>query len=631
MCGIVGIFDSQGKRNFDEALFSRMNDSQTHRGPDDAGLHFEPGLALGHRRLSILDLSPAGHQPMKSDDGEVIVVFNGEIYNFMELRAELEAQGISFRSHCDTEVIVKGWQVWGEDCVNRFRGMFAFAIWDRKAETLFLARDRLGIKPLYIAQLGDGRLAFASELKALYLLPDLPRTIDPQAVEDYFAYGYIPDPKTILKSVRKLPPGYVLRQRRGDPAATPRQYWDLAFRPDHSLDQAAIDEELVPRLSEAVRIRMIADVPLGAFLSGGVDSGAVVAMMAGLSSDPINTYAIGFDQPDYDERRYAQEVADRYHTKHTTRVVNPDDFGLVDKLADLYDEPYADSSAMPTYRVCQLAREHVTVALSGDGGDELFAGYRRHRWHAYEQGVRDMMPGLLRRPIFGFLGRVYPKMDWAPKYLRAKSTFESLGFDAAEGYFHSISVLPDRLRGRLFSTSFRSELQGYSALNVLKGVMDNAPVEDELSRVQYADVKTYLAGDILTKVDRASMAHSLEVRVPILDHKFMEWAARIPPSLHLEKRQGKMAFKRSLEGHLSQNTLYRDKMGFAVPLENWFRGPLRDNIRDAVQSSRLADTGIFDMSFLNRLVDEHQSGRSNHSAALWAILMFEKAIGRAVS
>ncbi|RMF07530.1 MAG: asparagine synthetase B, partial [Alphaproteobacteria bacterium] len=465
-------------------------------------------------------------------------------------------------------------------------------------------------------------------LKALYLLPGLPRDIDAQAVEDYFSYGYIPDPKTILKSVRKLPPGHVLSQRRGDPIARPRQYWDLSFRPDHRLDQGAVNEELPGRLAEAVRIRMIADVPLGAFLSGGVDSSAVVALMAEESANPINTYSIGFDQPEYDEREYALEVAARYNTHHTTREVNPNDFDLVEKLAELYDEPYADSSAMPTYRVCELAREQVTVALSGDGGDELFAGYRRHRWHAYEQKIRDLVPAGLRRPIFGFLGRVYPKLDWAPRALRAKSTFESLGFDAAEGYFHSVSVLPARLRRKIFSPAFASELQGYDALSVLRGVMDNAPVEDELSRVQYADVKTYLAGDILTKVDRASMAHSLEVRVPILDHKFMEWAARIPPRLHLENRQGKMAFKRALEGRLSHKTLYRDKMGFAVPLENWFRGPLRDKIRAAVENQTLADTGIFDMRFLKTLVDEHQSGRWNHSSALWAILMFEKAMKR---
>lgn len=629
MCGLVGVFDRTGERQFDRQLLIRMNDTLTHRGPDGWGVHVEPGVALGHRRLAIIDLTEAGHQPMSNETGDIQVVFNGEIYNFMEVRAELEKIGYQFRSHCDTEVIVYGWDAWGPACVERFRGMFAIAVWDRRVKTLFLARDRLGIKPLYYAHLADGRLAFASELKAFFPLPDLPRALDPQAVEDYFAYGYIPEPKTILKSVRKLPPGHILVQRRGADAAEAKAFWNIAFRTDPRLTPEAVREELVPRLKEAVKLRLIADVPLGAFLSGGVDSSAVVALMAGLSTGSVNTYSIGFDQPDYDERDFAQEVARRYHTTHTTRVVNPDDFELVDRLADLYDEPFADSSAMPTYRVCELAREHVTVALSGDGGDELFAGYRRHRWHMYEQRLRDRLPLMLRRPIFGALGRLYPKLDWAPKFLRAKSTFEALSFDAAEGYFHSVSILPTRLRNCLLRSTFRKSLGGYEALSVLRNVMDNAPVDNELSRIQYADIKTYLAGDILTKVDRASMAHSLEVRVPILDHKFMEWAAQIPPAQHIEGRQGKLSFKRSLEPLLSERTLYREKMGFAVPLETWFRGALKDKIRKVAQSELLGDTGILDMGFLTRLVDEHQSGRSNHSAALWAVLMFESSLKRA--
>lgn len=627
MCGLVGIFDTRGLRSFDRAQILRMNDRIAHRGPDDFGLHLEPGLALGHRRLAIIDLSPAGHQPMENEAGDLVIVFNGEIFNFMEVRAELEALGHRFRTHSDTEVILHGWTQWGEKCLDRFRGMFAIVLWDRKRETLFVARDRLGIKPLYYAQMADGRLAFASELKSLLELPDLPRDLDHQAVEDYFAYGYIPDPKSIFTSVRKLAPGHLMLQRRGEAHATPRPYWDVTYKADPRLNSYdAVKEALIPHLQEAIKLRLVSDVPLGAFLSGGVDSSAVVAMMAGMMTDPVNTYAIGFEHPDYDERRYAQEVADRYHTRHTTRVVNPDDFDLVDKLAALYDEPFADSSAMPTYRVCGLAREQVTVALSGDGGDELFGGYRRHRWHAYEQRVRDMLPFWLRRSVFGTLGRVYPKLDWAPKVLRAKTTFESISYTAAEAYFNSVSVLPNRMRPKLFSAGFHRSLQGYNALSVLRGVMDNAPVEHELSRVQYADIKTYLPGDILTKVDRASMAHALEARVPLLDHKFVEWTATIPPALLIEGRQGKMAFKKALEPYLSRETLYRDKMGFAVPLENWFRGALRDKIRQAVESPVLADSGLFDQRYLTRLVDEHQSGMSNHSAALWAILMFQSSL-----
>lgn len=629
MCGLVGLFDRTGLRDFDRDLVVRMNDRIAHRGPDGWGVHLEPGVALGHRRLAILDLSDAGFQPMTNDAKDVYVVFNGEIFNFMEARQELEALGYRFRSHCDTEVIVHGWHAWGPSVIDRFRGMFAIAIYDKRDDTLFLCRDRLGIKPLYYTHLADGRMAFASELKSLLLMADLPRRIDHQAVEDYFAYGYIPDPKTILADVRKLPPGHMLLQRRGAPVAAQKAYWDVKYATDPKLTPDAVREELIPRLREAVKLRLISDVPLGAFLSGGVDSSAVVAMMAGLSSGAVNTYSIGFDQPDYDEREYALEVAERYHTAHTTRVVDPNDFGLVAKLADLYDEPFADSSAIPTYRVCELAREHVTVALSGDGGDELFAGYRRHRWHMYEQNIRDRLPLSLRKPVFGLLGRIYPKLDWAPKFLRAKSTLESLAFDAAEAYFHTVSILPTRLRHRLMTRGFRRSLAGYDAINVLRGVMDNAPVGDELSRIQYADIKTYLPGDILTKVDRASMAHALEVRVPILDHKFVEWTATIPPAQHIEGRQGKMAFKRALTPYLSERTLYRDKMGFAVPLETWFRGALKDEIRAVAHSQMLGDSGILDMNFVRKLVDEHQSGVSNHASALWALLMFESSLKQA--
>lgn len=627
MCGLVGIFDTRGRRSFDRGQILRMNDRIAHRGPDDFGLHLEPGLALGHRRLAIIDLSPGGHQPMENEAGDLIIVFNGEIFNFMEVRAELEELGYKFRSDSDTEVILHGWKQWGEKCLDRFRGMFAIALWDRTQNVFFLARDRLGIKPLYYAQMSDGRLAFASELKSLLEISDLSRDLDHQAIEDYFAYGYVPDPKSVFKSVRKLAPGHLMIQPHGEDHAVPRSYWDLQYKADPRLNSYdAVREALIPNLEEAIRLRLVSDVPLGAFLSGGVDSSAVVAMMAGMMSEPVNTYAIGFDHKGYDERSYAQEVADRYKTRHTVRVVNPDDFDLVDHLAAMYDEPFADSSAMPTYRVCGLAREQVTVALSGDGGDELFAGYRRHRWHSYEQSIRDRLPYWLRRSVFGTLGQVYPKLDWAPKFLRAKTTFESISYTAAEAYFNTVSVLPNRMRPHLFSDQFKRSLQGYNALNVLKTVMDNAPVEHELSRVQYADIKTYLPGDILTKVDRASMAHGLEARVPLLDHKFVEWTATIPPELLLEGRQGKMAFKKALEPHLSQETLYRDKMGFAVPLEAWFRGPLRDKIRQAVQSPVLTDSGIFDQAYLTRLVDEHQSGRSNHAAALWAVLMFQSSM-----
>ncbi len=622
MCGIVGIFDLKDKREIDQQVLARMNQTQFHRGPDEGGLHAEPGVGLGHRRLSIIDLS-SGHQPLFNEDGSVVVVFNGEIYNYVDLMPELQQLGHIFRTHCDTEVIVHAWEEWGEACVERFRGMFAFALWDRNQETLFLARDRLGIKPLYYGALPDGTFLFGSELKALLAYPGFPRVMDDCAVEEYFAYGYVPEPRTIFSGAKKLPPAHTLTLKRGQAMPLPREYWDVPFTPHAPITEQEAQEELIVRLREAVRIRLVAEVPLGAFLSGGVDSSAVVAMMAGLMDEPVNTCSISFGDPAFNEAAFAQKVADRYHTRHYVEQVESDDYDLIDKLAELYDEPFADSSAIPTYRVCELAKKRVTVALSGDGGDENLAGYRRYRYHLYEERMRGMLPLGIRKPLFGLLGTVYPKADWAPKVFRAKSTFEALARDPVEGYFHSVSVMGDKLRDKLFSSHFKLKLQGHRAVDVMRRHADRAPTDDPLSRVQYLDIKTYLAGDILTKVDRASMAHALEVRVPILDHKLVEWMSGVPSSYKLHGQEGKYIFKKALESYLPDDILYRPKMGFSVPLASWFRGPLRQRVRDAILGETLASTGIFDMAFLREMVDQHQSGLRDYSASLWTILMFE--------
>jgi len=628
MCGITGIFDIQQKRDIDRDLLSRMNEAQFHRGPNEGGLYTEPGVGFGHRRLSIIDLS-SGQQPMISQDGKVILTFNGEIFNFLELRVELEALGYVFQTHCDTEVILYGWIAWGEACVERLRGMFAFAVWDQNRQTLFLARDRLGVKPLYYAELTDGRFIFASELKALKEHPELPRTIDPTAVEDYFGFGYVPDPKTIYQGVYKLEPGYCLTIRHGDQSYKPRQYWDVDFNAVvDSLDEHAAGEQLIERLREAVNIRMMADVPLGAFLSGGVDSSAVVALMAGLSTEPVNTCSISFGDPAFNEAQFAAKVAERYHTAHRVEQVDADDFSLIDKLMDLYDEPFADSSALPTYRVCELAKKQVTVVLSGDGGDENLAGYRRYRWHTYEERMRSWLPDSIRKPLFGFLGRVYPKADWAPKIFRAKSTFESIARDSLEGYFHSVSVLSDEIRANLFSPAFKQQLQGYQAVDVFRRYAGNAPVNNPMALVQYLDFKTYLPGDILTKVDRASMAHALEVRVPLLDHKLVEWIAKLPGKFKLHGREGKYLFKKALESYLPDDVLYRPKMGFSVPLAAWFRGPLKERVRTSLLGDVMAHSGYFNMEFLKKMVDDHQAGLRDHSAAIWTLLMFEAFLRR---
>ncbi len=622
MCGIAGIFDSRNKRDIDRSLIERMNSSLSHRGPDADGLHVEPGLALAHRRLSIIDLS-TGQQPLYNEDGSVAVVFNGEIYNFQELAKELADCGHSFRPRSDTEVIVHGWEQWGASCVTRFRGMFAFALWDRNRETLFLARDRLGVKPLYYAQLPDGPWIFGSELKALLVHPKLPRMIDPMAVEDYFAYGYIPEPRTIFKGVFKLSPGHTLSLKRGSPASEPVEYWDAPFKTGAPPTEQDAAGELIERLRESVKLRLISEVPLGAFLSGGVDSSAVVSMMAGLSAEPVVTCSISFGDPAFNESAYAEVVAQRYRTQHHVEQVDPEDFSLVDRLAGMYDEPYADSSAIPTYRVCELARKTVTVALSGDGGDESFGGYRRYRWHMNEERVRSLVPLTLRRPVFGLLGQLYPKADWAPRVFRAKSTLQALARNSVEAYFHSVSLLHDGMRRELFSERFRGELQGYAAVEVLKRHAARAPTDHPLSLVQYLDLKTYLVGDINTKVDRASMAHSLEVREPLMDHPLVEWLSGLPPDFKLRNGEGKVLLKKALAPYLPPEILYRPKMGFAVPLAKWFRGPLREPVRKAVLGPVLAQTGWFNSTYLRRLVEDHQSGLRDYSTPLWTLLMFE--------
>jgi asparagine synthase (glutamine-hydrolysing) len=622
MCGISGIFDGYGRHEIDRRLLERMNSSLYHRGPDAGGLHLEPGLGLAHRRLSIIDLS-TGQQPLYNEDGSVVVVFNGEIYNFQELAKELAACGHVFRTHSDTEVIVHGWEQWGEACVLRFRGMFAFALWDLNRETLFLARDRLGVKPLYYAPLPGGAWIFGSELKALLVHPGLPRVIDPMAVEDYFAYGYVPEPRTIFKGVLKISPGCTLTLKRGHPAPQPVEYWDVPFKGATAPTEQAATEELIFRLRESVKLRLISDVPLGAFLSGGVDSSAVVAMMAGLAAEPVVTCSISFGDVAFNESAYAQVVAERYRTRHHVEQVDPNDFSLVDRLATMYDEPYADSSAIPTYRVCELARKSVTVALSGDGGDESFGGYSRYRWHIDEERVRSLLPRQLRRPLFGLLGWLYPKADCAPRVFRAKSTLEALARDSLEAYFHSVSFLQSGMRRDLFSERFRSELQGYTAVEVLKRHAARAPSDHPLSLIQYLDFKTYLVGDINTKVDRASMAHSLEVREPLMDHPLVEWLSSLPPGFKLRNREGKYLLKKALAPYLPAEILYRPKMGFAVPLARWFRGPLKQQVRDAVLGPVLAETGWFNANYLHRLVEDHQAGLRDYSVSLWTLLMFE--------
>ncbi|MFC3713838.1 XrtA/PEP-CTERM system amidotransferase [Sphingoaurantiacus capsulatus] len=629
MCGIAGYFDTREQRPIDERLLRAMTDAVAHRGPDGADIWRGEGVGLGHRRLAIIDLV-SGAQPMATPDGQVTIVFNGEIYNFQEIRRDLEAAGHRFRTSSDTEVILHAWLEGGEACVHRLRGMFAFAIHDARTRTLFLARDRLGVKPLHYAELPGGEVIFGSELKALLPHPKLARELDPTAIEDYFAYGYIPDPKCALAGVKKLQAGHTLTLRQGKPVPAPVRYWDVDFTTRHRGNPDDLAAELTERMREAVKLRMIADVPLGAFLSGGVDSSAVVALMAELSDTPVNTCSIGFDVAGYDETEYAAEIARRYATNHRSRIVDPNDFGLVERLAQAFDEPFADASALPTYRVCALARENVTVALSGDGADEAFAGYRRYRLHANEEKVRGLLPLGFRQSVFGPLGRAFPKMDWAPRMFRAKSTFEALGRSTEEAYFNSIAVLPDRLRQHLFSPSFRRELQGHWAGSLYVDTMKNAPADDALGQAQYADIQHWLPGDILTKMDRASMAVSLEAREPLLDHELVAWAAGLPPEMRIRGGESKWLMKKAMERYVPKKLLYRPKMGFVVPISDWFRGPLAERAEALATRSAAVETGWFDPAFLKKAVDDHRAGRAEHGRLLWQMLMLDQSLGKLI-
>ncbi|TMM45262.1 XrtA/PEP-CTERM system amidotransferase [Colwellia ponticola] len=623
MCGIAGLFHLTSNHSIDPKVIENMNNKQEHRGPDAGDYFFDPGVALAHRRLSIIDIE-GSPQPMMSHCERAIIIFNGEIYNFKELHTELSNKGYQFNTHGDTETILNAYLEWGEDCVHHLRGMFAFAIWDRQQQTLFIARDRLGIKPLFFSLLGDGHFAFGSELKVLTAHPLFDKALRSTTIEDYFTFGYIPEPNTIYQNAFKLPPGHRLLLKKGDKKIhLSQEYWDIPTNNVEELTESEVKEQLADRLKEAVEIRMVADVDLGAFLSGGVDSSAIVALMSKLQSEPVNTCSVGFDVKEFNETEYAQTVANRYKTNHREEFVDQNDFDLVDKLASLYDEPYADSSAMPTYRVCELARKHVTVALSGDGADEVFAGYGRYKRHLQAEKKRNLLPLGLRRSIFTPLGNLYPKLDRAPRFLRAKTTFQEMAMDSVEGYHNSISILRIDERRQLFSDGFNESLGEYTSLEVFKQYEDKYRNLDVMKKVQYLDMKTYLVGDILTKVDRASMAHSLEVRVPFLDHKFVEWGFKVPTSMNIKNGIGKYSLKSAMEPYLPNDVLYRKKMGFAVPLAEWFKGPLKDRLYDGLLSRKMIESGYFNQQQIQHLIDSHVKGVRDNSSALWTLLMFE--------
>ena len=627
MCGIAGIFHWATPKPVDPLRVERMCDALAHRGPDGSGVWTAPGVGLGHRRLSIIDLA-GSPQPMASVDGRAMLVFNGEIYNYRELRRELAGLGAKFATEGDSETILAAWQQWGVECLPRLHGMFAFALYDLPTRQLLLARDRLGVKPLFTARLSDGSLAFASELKGLLAHPLLRREIDPLAIEDYLAWGYVPDHRSILTGVEKLPAGHYRLIEAGRDPAPPVQWWDVSFAERSKGSVADLGARLLHHLREGVTSRMAADVPLGAFLSGGVDSSSVVALMAENSPDPVTTCSIGFDVSGYDESAYARMVAELFHTQHHERLVSPDDFSAIDQLAGIFDEPFADASALPTLRVCALAREHVTVALSGDGADEALAGYRRQAFQLREDRVRALLPAGLRGPLFGTAGRLYPKADWAPRPLRAKTTLQSLGGSSELGYARALAICAPELRDSLYTDEFQRQRGDYRAEDPLVALMRGAPARTGLDRAQYADLKFWLPGDILTKVDRTSMAVSLEAREPLLDHRLIEFAATLPEGMRIRGSQGKWLMKQVMRRHLPDKVLFRPKMGFVTPIAAWLRGPLAGEARGVAASGALARTGWFDSARLRSLAEAHIAGRSDHSRLIWQLLMLERSLTR---
>ena len=639
MCGIAGACWTAGSEPLSEVILKRMTDALVHRGPDDDGVYSSlkktsgetengSGAVLGFRRLSIIDLA-GGHQPLSNEDGTVWIAFNGEVYNYRELKPELERLGHRFRTSSDTECIVHAYEQWGRDCVQHLRGMFAFAIWDDRRRVLFLARDRMGQKPL-VYRLAEGRLVFASELKALLQIPNAPREIEPQAVADYVALQYVPHPRSILRGYHKLPPGHCAEFNAVTGDFKTEQYWQAPYaRPRMSgsttevIPANSAGSLLRERLTEAVRLRMRSDVPFGAFLSGGVDSTIITGLMQQQSGNKVKTFSIGFSVKQFDERSYAREAAQKLGTDHHEFVVDPSAVEMLPRLTWHYDEPFADSSAIPTMYLSQLTRQHVTVALTGDGGDELFAGYDRYRAVELARKI-DRLPWLLRAPLTSSIWQRFPApVRQKSKLRQIKRFLAMLGQTPERRYTNWVSIFDDTRRPSLFSDDFQATLKGYDGASFLMDAYRNCSENDFVQKTTCVDVESYLPCDILTKVDIASMAFSLEARSPFMDHHVVELAARIPMELKLQAGRGKRILIDTFRDLLPESIQTRPKMGFGVPLDHWFRNELREMLTDILLDSQTLGRGYFNPATVRKLVNEHTSSQWDHSARLWLLLVFE--------
>jgi asparagine synthase (glutamine-hydrolysing) len=625
MCGVSGFLARATlPGGTAEARLWTMIATLRHRGPDDEGVWTDGRAGLAHARLSIIDLSPAAHQPMASADGTVWITYNGEVYNFAEIRQELDALGYSFRCRSDTEVIVNGWHAWGPKIFSRLRGMFALAIWDRRSQHVILARDRLGKKPLYYAATTTAFL-FGSEIKALLTWPGVPRTADLSAIDRYLTLGYVLAPDTAFAGIRKLPAAhYLVVEARADTTlGAPElvRYWRLPEPRATRRHRRTSDlkRELVGRLEEAVRLRLISDVPLGAFLSGGVDSSAVVATMARVGGGTVKTFSIGFSAKEYDETRYARMVAERYATDHQELVVEPDAVAVLPRLVWHYGEPFADPSAVPTYYVSELARQEVKVALNGDGGDECFLGYRRYKAMRYVSWL-DGMPSWSRAELARLLGLAPLTAQQRFKIPRIRGVLQAPKQQPGRRYAFTLAPFTDEDKEDCYSRTMRDQL-GRSALDLLDPYF--AEADSLVAGANWADIHTYLPDDLMVKVDVASMAHGLEARSPLLDHVLMEWAVGLPEQVKMARGVTKSLFKSAMEPYLPAELLYRPKMGFSCPVDHWFRNEIKELAYDTLLSQSARQRGLFRPDYAQRLLDEHCSLTRDHHARLWALLMLE--------
>ena len=619
MCGIAGFTRAVLESCDAPRVLERMGASIRHRGPDAGDQYLDEHVGLRHQRLSIIDTSELGAQPMRSASGRFVIVYNGEVYNFPELRRELEAEGVRFRGHSDTEVILALYEKTGSDCLSRLNGMFAIAVWDRELKSLFLARDRLGKKPLYVWRSGQ-RLAFASEIKALLEVPGVERRLRPDAVKDFFAYQYVPDPKSIFENIEKLAPGHCMHVEAS--GVRTERWWDVSFATPRHGDENDFAEELLALLDDSVRRRMLSDVPLGAFLSGGVDSSAVVGLMSANSETPVTTCAIGFESEAHDETVHAAAVARLFKTDHHEFTVGGDVEASLIEVAAFFDEPFADPSFLPTYFVSRMARRAVTVALAGDGGDESFAGYGKYLVEERERRWRGRLPASLRHDVLGPLGERLSGSA-RPSLQRGANLLRSLGASSADGFFICNSFFREDLWRRLATGPLARSARDHDPAENTRRHYAAADTDDPLGRALYTDLKTYLPGDILVKVDRMSMANSLECRAPFLDYRIVEFAASLPSEMKLRDGTSKYLLKRTLSRLLPDEILQRRKMGFVSPVADWLRHGLRQPFERHVFAREAASAELFDARLLGELWRRHLGGDDTCVSELWSIFMFE--------